>query len=267
MARIPEAEIEHLKRGIPPAKLAEAHGVKLCRHGTDLLGRCPFHADNAPSLVIAPEKNLCHCRGACQTGGSVIDWMMRLDGVSFRHAVEKLRADFPSFAAGSPSPLASPSPPPKLAPLVTPEAGDDDLLASVVSPDETTRRDKPGAAGVSGRSQDRSCRGPPHLPSRFLQPHAGLPDARGRVFPGPRGACAASGSRRFPHERPRAPGRLRRVSALRRRRSCGESVREKDRRAAPRWDAVARVFAQAPVAVCGTPRPSSTRPKSSSAKR
>jgi DNA primase len=45
MARIPEAEIEPLKRGIPPAKLAEAHGVKLCRHGADLLGRCPFRAD------------------------------------------------------------------------------------------------------------------------------------------------------------------------------------------------------------------------------
>jgi DNA primase len=139
MARIPEAEIEQLKRGVPLAKLAEAHGVRLRRHGADLLGRCPFHADKTPSLVIAPEKNLWHCLGACQTGGSAIDWVMRADGVSFRHAVEKLRADFPSFAA------VSPSPPPRLAPLVTPEAGDDELLASVVSHYETTLETSPEA--------------------------------------------------------------------------------------------------------------------------
>ncbi len=29
--------------------------------------------------------------GACQAGGSVIDWVMRAEGVSFRHAVELLR--------------------------------------------------------------------------------------------------------------------------------------------------------------------------------
>jgi hypothetical protein len=128
-------------------------------------------------------------------------------------------------------------------------------------------RDEPGGAGVSGRPKDWQRRGSPRVSPRFFQPHARLPDARGRVFPGPRGARPAAGSRRFPHERPRAPGRLGGVSALRRRRSCGESVREKDRRAAPRWDAGARVFAQAPVAVCGTPRPSPSRGKSSSARR
>ncbi|MBL8175412.1 MAG: efflux RND transporter periplasmic adaptor subunit [Bryobacterales bacterium] len=37
---------------------------------------------------------------ACQTGGAVIDWVIKTRGVSFRHAVELLRADQPSFAAG-----------------------------------------------------------------------------------------------------------------------------------------------------------------------
>jgi len=41
--------------------------------------------------VISPAKNLWHCLGACQSGGSVIDWVMRVEGVSFRHAVELLR--------------------------------------------------------------------------------------------------------------------------------------------------------------------------------
>jgi len=56
------------------------------------MGLCPFHDDHDPSLVITPSKGLWHCLGACQTGGSVIDWVMKRDGVSFRHAVEVLLA-------------------------------------------------------------------------------------------------------------------------------------------------------------------------------
>ena len=44
-----------------------------------------------PSLVVDPIKNLWNCFGACQCGGSNIDWVMKSDGVSFRHAVELLR--------------------------------------------------------------------------------------------------------------------------------------------------------------------------------
>lgn len=46
------------------------------KHGSDLIGRCPFHDDKTPSLVITPEKNLWHCLGACQVGGTMIDWVM-----------------------------------------------------------------------------------------------------------------------------------------------------------------------------------------------
>src|SRR5271157_1309579 len=101
MARIPEEEIERIKREISLERLVLAKGVKLKRHGADLLGLCPFHDDHEPSLVISPEKNLWHCLGACQAGGSVIDWVMRAEGVSFRHAVELLREGVPSLAANS----------------------------------------------------------------------------------------------------------------------------------------------------------------------
>ena len=99
MARISDEEIERLKTQISVERLAESAGVELKQHGKDLLGRCPFHDDRTPSLVITPAKNLWHCLGACQTGGSVIDWVMRAQGVSFRHAVELLRADNPSLVA------------------------------------------------------------------------------------------------------------------------------------------------------------------------
>ena len=99
MARIPEADIERLKNEISLQRLVEAQGIELTRHGADWIGRCPFHDDKTPSLVVSPKKNLWHCLGACQTGGTVIDWVMKTRGISFRHAVELLRADHSSLAA------------------------------------------------------------------------------------------------------------------------------------------------------------------------
>ena len=45
MARIPEAEIERLKAEVSVQRLAEAQGIRLERHGTDLRGLCPFQDD------------------------------------------------------------------------------------------------------------------------------------------------------------------------------------------------------------------------------
>jgi len=94
MARIPEQEINRLKAEIAIERLAASQGIELKRHGQDLIGLCPFHDDTEPSLVISPAKNLWHCLGACQEGGDVISWTMKSQGVSFRHAVELLQADY-----------------------------------------------------------------------------------------------------------------------------------------------------------------------------
>lgn len=97
MARIADSELERLKKEIPIERLAMGFGVELKRHGAELLGRCPFHEDKTPSLVVSPKTNLWHCLGACNVGGSTIDWVMKTKGVSFRHAVELLRADHSSL--------------------------------------------------------------------------------------------------------------------------------------------------------------------------
>ena len=95
----PGEEIERLKREVSVQRLAEARGVKLKRHGADLIGLCPFHDDHSPYWCISPRKNLWNCLGACGAGGDVIDWVMRAEGVSFRHAVELLREDHLPLAA------------------------------------------------------------------------------------------------------------------------------------------------------------------------
>jgi DNA primase len=135
MARIPDGVIERLKTTVSVQRLVEARGVVLTKHGADLHGRCPFHEDRTPSLVITPTKNLWHCFGACQTGGTVIDWVMRAEGVSFRHAVELLQNDALPLAAASSSSLALPpkqSTVKKLAMPLEREADDAKLLGQVI---------------------------------------------------------------------------------------------------------------------------------------
>ena len=74
--RIPEYELERIKREINLVELVQASGVKLKRVGKDFIGLCPFHNDTNPSLVVSPDSNLWNCLGACNKGGSNIDWVM-----------------------------------------------------------------------------------------------------------------------------------------------------------------------------------------------
>jgi DNA primase catalytic core len=130
MARIPEHEIERLKAQVSVERLVEASGIELKRGGKDLLGRCPFHADDTASLVVTSAKNLWHCFG-CGVGGGPIDWVMKRNGVSFRHAVELLRADL-SLAAGSGEGALERSRVRKLPAPVALDAGERELLDQVI---------------------------------------------------------------------------------------------------------------------------------------
>ncbi len=131
MARIPENEVERLKKEISVQRLAEGRGIKLTRQGANLLGKCPFHDDKTPSLVITPAKNLWHCMGACSMGGTAIDWVIKAEGISFRHAVELLRKDDVLLAASPLQPVKK-STVPKLPAPLTAEAEDRELLLEVV---------------------------------------------------------------------------------------------------------------------------------------
>ena len=127
MARIPEAQIERLKEGVPVQRLIEASGIELKKGGKDLLGRCPFHEDATASLVVTPAKNLWHCFG-CGVGGGPIDWVMKRQGLSFRHAVELLRAEVGLAADAEPVARTRS----KLPAPVALDAGEQGLLDQVI---------------------------------------------------------------------------------------------------------------------------------------
>jgi DNA primase catalytic core len=151
MARIPNTEVERLKQGVSVQRLVEARGVELKKHGADLIGRCPFHDDRTPSLVVSPGKNLWHCLGACQAGGSVIDWVMKAEGVSFRHAVELLRGDLPAVTAPastiSARPAVKASTVRKLPAPLDASAEDQELLRQVVAYYHESLKQSPEALG------------------------------------------------------------------------------------------------------------------------
>ncbi len=152
MARIAESELERLKAEVSVARLAEASGIKLEKRGKDVVGPCPFHADDTPSLTITPDKNLFHCFG-CGAAGGPIDWVMKRNGVSFRHAIELLREGLP----GVTDETVKHSTVRALPPPVSLDADDQALLNQVVGYYHETLKKSPEALGyLQRRGIDRS---------------------------------------------------------------------------------------------------------------
>lgn len=152
MARIPDGDIERMKAEVSLVRLVEASGVALEKRGADHVGRCPFHDDKTPSLVVTPTKNLWRCLGACDAGGDVIAWVMKREGVSFRHAVELLKSDYapdPQKRSGA-APVTSKSTVAKLPTLATP-AEDAELLNEVVGYYHTALKQTPEATAYLER--------------------------------------------------------------------------------------------------------------------
>jgi len=163
MARIPEQQITRLKTEVSIVRLVEAAGIELKKHGgADLVGRCPFHDDRTPSLVVSPEKNLWHCLGACGVGGSVIDWVMRFHKVSFRHACDLLLNDHPALRLGDGTPPAASEVRQAASPF-TLEAGDQALLEQVTDFYHQTLLESPEALEYL----DKRGLGNPELIRRF----------------------------------------------------------------------------------------------------
>jgi len=130
MARIPDTELEELKRSTDLAALVRSRGIELKPHGgKDLAGLSPFTDEKTPSFIVTPGKNLWHCMSSGK-GGSVVDFVMHYDGVSFRQAVELLKSQSPAlFKSGGP---VKKSTVPKLPPPVAFDADDNALFDQVL---------------------------------------------------------------------------------------------------------------------------------------
>lgn len=63
--------------------------VRLVRKGRTFQGLCPFHKEKTPSFHVNPERGIYHCFG-CKESGSAIDFLMKIEGMTFTEAVRAL---------------------------------------------------------------------------------------------------------------------------------------------------------------------------------
>ena len=65
--------------------------VELKRAGRTLKGRSPWGVDKTPSFMVSPEKGIWHDFSA-NKGGDIFSFIMEVEGISFKEALEKLAA-------------------------------------------------------------------------------------------------------------------------------------------------------------------------------
>ena len=74
--------------------------VPLRRQGRGYVALCPWHDDTRPSLQVNPERQSFKC-WVCDIGGDVFSFVMKMENVEFREALEML-AERAGIAIASP---------------------------------------------------------------------------------------------------------------------------------------------------------------------
>jgi DNA primase len=85
---LPENLLEDIRNRISLVDLVSRQ-VRLVRRGREHLGLCPFHTEKTPSFTVNEQKGFYHCFG-CGAHGSLFDFVMQTERLSFPHAVERL---------------------------------------------------------------------------------------------------------------------------------------------------------------------------------
>ena len=80
--------------------------IELKRAGRNLKGRSPWGVDKTPSFMVSPEKGIWHDFSA-NKGGDIFTFVMEVEGISFKDALEKLAAqagvDLTKYRGGDPA--------------------------------------------------------------------------------------------------------------------------------------------------------------------
>lgn len=85
---MPSVDVEEVKARLNIVELIGRY-IALKPSGQRFKGRCPFHPDDTPSLIVSPDKGLWHCFG-CHAGGDAIGFLMKIERLSFPEALSRL---------------------------------------------------------------------------------------------------------------------------------------------------------------------------------
>ena len=85
----PESFIQELIERNDIADVVSQYVRLTKKSGQNLFGLCPFHSEKTPSFSVAPDKQIYHCFG-CGKGGSVINFIMEIENLSYPDAVRFL---------------------------------------------------------------------------------------------------------------------------------------------------------------------------------
>ncbi len=88
MGRFGDDKIEEVRSRADIVEIVGAH-VRLRRAGRNFVGLCPFHNEKTPSFSVNAERGFFHCFG-CGVGGSVFNFITRVEGLTFPEAVRSL---------------------------------------------------------------------------------------------------------------------------------------------------------------------------------
>jgi DNA primase len=83
--RYPQTFIDDLRRQADIVRVVGDY-VTLKKKGANWMACCPFHQEKTPSFSVNPSKNIFYCFG-CAKGGSVFNFVMELEGVSFPESI------------------------------------------------------------------------------------------------------------------------------------------------------------------------------------
>ena len=84
--------IEGVKLRIPIEDAVRERVPELKRAGALFTACCPFHDERTPSFKVDPRRGTWQCYGACGTGGDVLSFIQRFDGIGFSESLEQLSA-------------------------------------------------------------------------------------------------------------------------------------------------------------------------------